>query len=334
MDRYIFHPEITFEDTNLVGNVYYANFVRWQNECRDDWLKETVYETYADLFRGNRRMVVTELNLKFHDPTGAALGDSIEVDMTTEEKKQGLQRLTFEMRRIPRPGSSDSSAVLVTGHQCFTIVEREAQWTQSPVDCDPAEPSGPAYVMEFPIPLTACLRDGHLSSLDLVRWQGKCRERFLAEHAPELLKAVAAGHVALHTNQVGLSLVEDTPIAPSDRIRLKMRMTDLKSRLTVRFDYELANDTNVKQAARRIATGTQVLCCKRQNNEGHFAACVFPSEMLRALRHFATSDHLRSCIDDLFAHETGADLNLSSKLPCTGPMLPVSEAIRNNCNNR
>ena len=311
MDRYICHPEITFEDTNLVGNVYYANFVRWQNECRDDWLKETDYEIYADLFRGAGRLVVTELGLKFHDPTGAALGDALEVEITADGKKQGLQRLTFEIRRLPRPGSTDISAVLVTGHQCYTLVERETSGGALPVEFDSSEPSGPAYVMEFSIPLNAVQNNGHLSALDLIRWQGKCRERFLTEHAPELLKSVAAGTLALHTNQVGFSLLDDARIAPSDRIRVKMRMTDLKSRLTVRFDYELTNDKSGKPTVRRIATGTQILCCKRQNAEGHFAACVFPPEMLRALRGFTDSEGLVSCIDELLAHQVGIELKLS-----------------------
>ncbi len=302
MNRYVSHPEITFEDTNLVGNVYYANFVRWQNECRDNWLKETANDTYADLFRGVRRLIVAELGLKFHDPTGAALGDALEVEIATDATIEGLQRLTFEIRRLPRPGSSEAAAVLVTGHQCFTIVDRETQWGLFPAECETAEPCGPAYVMEFPVPMTAVQKDGHLSALDLVRWQGKCRERFLSEHAPELLKSVAGGTLALHTNQVGLSLVDDARIAASDRIRLKMRMTDLKSRLTVRFDYELTNDSRDTPTVHRIATGTQVLCCKRQNAEGHFTACVFPPEMLRALRRFTVSNGIRSCIDDLLIH--------------------------------
>ena len=309
-DRYISHPEITFEDTNLVGNVYYANFVRWQNECRDNWLKETACDTYADLFTGVRRLVVTELDLKFHDPTGAALGDDLEVEMTADEKTQSIQRLTFEIRRLPRPGITDMSAVLATGHQCFMLVEREAQWGSLPVEFAINEPSGPAYEMEFSIPLNA-VQNGHLGALDLIRWQGKCRERFLTDHAPELLKSVAAGTLALHTNQVGFSLLNDARIAPSDRIRLNMRMTDLKSRLTVRFDYELTSDTSEEPTVRRIATGTQVLCCKRRNAEGHFSACVFPTEMLRALRSFSHVNSLRSCIDDLLAHQLRIEVNSS-----------------------
>ena len=35
---YEWHHIITFEETNLVGNVYYANHIRWQGSCREMFL--------------------------------------------------------------------------------------------------------------------------------------------------------------------------------------------------------------------------------------------------------------------------------------------------------
>ncbi|NUP02426.1 MAG: acyl-CoA thioesterase, partial [Nonomuraea sp.] len=31
---------VGFEETNLVGNVYYVNYLRWQGRCREMFLKE------------------------------------------------------------------------------------------------------------------------------------------------------------------------------------------------------------------------------------------------------------------------------------------------------
>jgi enediyne biosynthesis thioesterase len=31
---------VTFEDTNVVGNVYYVNHIRWQGQCRERFLEE------------------------------------------------------------------------------------------------------------------------------------------------------------------------------------------------------------------------------------------------------------------------------------------------------
>jgi enediyne core biosynthesis thioesterase len=40
---------VGFEETNLVGNVYYVNYVRWQGRCREMFLKEHAVEVLADL---------------------------------------------------------------------------------------------------------------------------------------------------------------------------------------------------------------------------------------------------------------------------------------------
>jgi enediyne biosynthesis thioesterase len=38
-----------FEDTNLVGNVYYVNHLRWQGRCREMFLREHVPELVDEL---------------------------------------------------------------------------------------------------------------------------------------------------------------------------------------------------------------------------------------------------------------------------------------------
>lgn len=39
-DYYEIHHTVGFEETNLVGNVYYVNYLRWQGRCREMFLKE------------------------------------------------------------------------------------------------------------------------------------------------------------------------------------------------------------------------------------------------------------------------------------------------------
>lgn len=40
---------IGFEETNLVGNVYYVNYFRWQGRCREMFLKEKAPEVLLEL---------------------------------------------------------------------------------------------------------------------------------------------------------------------------------------------------------------------------------------------------------------------------------------------
>jgi len=343
VDKYCFRPEITFEETNLVGNVYFANFVRWQNECRNEWFRETSIDRYRDLFQGDLRLMVTELDLRFHDPAGATLGDLLEVEMMVDRAGPQCWKAGFEMRRCAVPGSTAAAAILATGHQRFSLVERATPAISVPGRSDrtaprnsdipladasdsttgiatgmntdtlvpgrpestPAVPSlrGPAYVTRFPVGLDTCPRGAHFEALDLVRWQGKCRERFLTEHAPGMLSGVATGMLALHTNQVGYELIQDISPTPEGSVQLEMRMTELKSRLTVCFDYGLIRDPNQPGSIEWFARGMQVLCCKRRTADHHFTACVFPAEMLRALRPFAESDRLRDAVDDLLSHQ-------------------------------
>ena len=40
---------VGFEETNLVGNVYYVNYLRWQGRCREMFLKENAAGVLAEL---------------------------------------------------------------------------------------------------------------------------------------------------------------------------------------------------------------------------------------------------------------------------------------------
>ncbi len=39
-DYYEIRHTVGFEETNLVGNVYYVNYLRWQGRCRETFLKD------------------------------------------------------------------------------------------------------------------------------------------------------------------------------------------------------------------------------------------------------------------------------------------------------
>jgi enediyne biosynthesis thioesterase len=43
---------VTFADTNVVGNVYFAYYFDWQGKCRDTFLREIYPEFVEDMRRG------------------------------------------------------------------------------------------------------------------------------------------------------------------------------------------------------------------------------------------------------------------------------------------
>ena len=46
---------VTFEETNVVGNVYYANHVRWQGACREMFLRDHAPDVLEEL---NKELVM------------------------------------------------------------------------------------------------------------------------------------------------------------------------------------------------------------------------------------------------------------------------------------
>ena len=52
MKAYEYRHLVGFEETNLVGNVYYVNHLRWQGRCREMFLRDHAPEVLADLSNG------------------------------------------------------------------------------------------------------------------------------------------------------------------------------------------------------------------------------------------------------------------------------------------
>ena len=52
MRAYEYHHVVGFEETNLVGNVYYVNHLRWQGRCREMFLYEHAPQVLDELGKG------------------------------------------------------------------------------------------------------------------------------------------------------------------------------------------------------------------------------------------------------------------------------------------
>ena len=56
---------VTFEETNLVGNVYFTNYFSWQGRCREMFLHEQSPQVLADLDAGELRLVTAHASCDF-----------------------------------------------------------------------------------------------------------------------------------------------------------------------------------------------------------------------------------------------------------------------------
>jgi len=84
---------VYYEDTDAQGVVYYANYFRFMERARTEWLEAMGVDHVTMMNEDNRILVVTEANAKFLIP--ARLGDSLIVTA----KLSRLGRATFEIEQ-------------------------------------------------------------------------------------------------------------------------------------------------------------------------------------------------------------------------------------------
>ena len=84
---------VYYEDTDAQGVVYYANYFRFMERSRTEWLEAMGVDHGTMMIEENRILVVTEANAKFLIP--ARLGDSLIVTA----KLSRLGRATFEIEQ-------------------------------------------------------------------------------------------------------------------------------------------------------------------------------------------------------------------------------------------
>lgn len=115
---------------------------------------------------------------------------------------------------------------------------------------------------------------GNVYFVNHFRWQGRCRELFLRQHAPSVLMEIAAG---LKLMTVRASCDYFAEAEPFDEISVRMRLVELaQNRMVLGFDY-----VRVSAAVEQpLARGIQEIACIRQSRSGPTAVAV--PEALRA----------------------------------------------------
>lgn len=96
-DYYEIRHTVGFEETNLVGNVYYVNYLRWQGRCREMFLKERAPEVLDDL-RGELKLFTLRVSCEFFAELAAF--EDISVRMRLAELAQTQIQLTFDYVRL------------------------------------------------------------------------------------------------------------------------------------------------------------------------------------------------------------------------------------------
>src|SRR5919198_1577860 len=102
---------VGFEETNIVGNVYYVNYLRWQGRCREMFLKERAPDVLADL-RVDLKLFTLKVDCEFFAEITAF--DELSIRMRLVDLAQTQLEFSFDYVRL---GAGGDEALVARGRQ-------------------------------------------------------------------------------------------------------------------------------------------------------------------------------------------------------------------------
>jgi enediyne biosynthesis thioesterase len=116
MRAYEYHHVVSFQETNLVGNVYYTNHLDWQGRCREMFLRERAPEMIEELKSG---LMLATVNCSCEYFAELMVFDEVVVRMRLAELVQNRMRLAFEYWR--------GAELVARGEQQIACMKREGE---------------------------------------------------------------------------------------------------------------------------------------------------------------------------------------------------------------
>jgi enediyne biosynthesis thioesterase len=118
---------------------------------------------------------------------------------------------------------------------------------------------------------------GNVYFAHYLHWQGHCRERFLAEHAPSVLKAVQEGELAMATVSCAMDYYAECFALDEIEVVMTLRTTS-GNRITMDFEF--------LRAGVLAARGSQAVACLARTAAGTEPVSI-PAELSGALRSYS-----------------------------------------------
>lgn len=125
---------IAFEETNLVGNVYYVNHLRWQGRCRELFLARHAPGIIEQL---RHELALVTLDCSCEYLTELLPFDEVSVRMSLVEQVQNRIVLAFEYWRV---ATDRADELVARGRQSVATMRREGQsLSATPIPAELAE---------------------------------------------------------------------------------------------------------------------------------------------------------------------------------------------------
>jgi enediyne core biosynthesis thioesterase len=126
MRTYEYRHRVCLEETNVVGNVYFTHYLRWQGHCREMFLQDYVTNILDEFSRG-LVLVTTRVSCSYYRELFAF--DDVLVRMTLCSLTPGRVAMAFQYFRIV-PGGPEE--LVAEGEQEVACVLKEGD-RQEPV---------------------------------------------------------------------------------------------------------------------------------------------------------------------------------------------------------
>jgi enediyne biosynthesis thioesterase len=107
---YEYRHLVGFEETNLVGNVYYVNYLRWQGRCREMFLRERAPAVLEDL-QNDLKLFTLKCECEFLVEITAF--DELSIRMRLEDLTQTQIGFAFDYVRL----HDDGEVLVARGRQ-------------------------------------------------------------------------------------------------------------------------------------------------------------------------------------------------------------------------
>ena len=120
MKAYEYRHQVGFEETNLVGNVYYVNHLRWQGRCREMFLRDNAPEILEELRNG---LALATVRCSCDYLAELEAFDSIVLRMRLGGTVQNRITLLFEYWRQ----NGDGEELIARGEQVVACMRREGK---------------------------------------------------------------------------------------------------------------------------------------------------------------------------------------------------------------
>jgi enediyne biosynthesis thioesterase len=123
MRAYELRHVVGLEETNLVGNVYYANHVRWQGRCREMFLRDHAPSVLDGLSNGTALLTMS-VSCEYLGELSAF--DELIVRMRLGELKRNQIKLLFEYWKC----TLDGEVLVARGEQQVACMKRVGEGLQ------------------------------------------------------------------------------------------------------------------------------------------------------------------------------------------------------------